>query len=225
MAEEKEAQTTSEKLGGFIGKNKKIFIAVLIVLICALAGYIVASTLINKATVKDLQAIDEITYTLTKDSSSIDEAEIELRRQTALEQASAYVSKGGIAGARANMLCADLTYQQKKFAESADYWKACASKAKKTYLAPIAYFNLGVCCEELGNLDDAAANYKLAADNVSFVIRTHAMFSYARVIETKGDFELASKAYSELCDNFPDSEWADLAKSRLIALKVAGKIE
>ena len=225
MTEEREAQTASEKLGAFIGRNKKCFITLLVVLICALAGYIVASTIINKATVKNLQAIDEITYTLTKDSSSIDEAEIELRRQTALEQASAYVTKGGIAGARANMLCADLTYQQKKYAESADYWKACASKAKKTYIAPIAYFNLGVCYEELGKLDDAAANYKIAADNVSFVIRTHAMFSYARVIETKGDYELASKAYSELCDNFPDSEWADLAKSRLIALKIAGKIE
>lgn len=225
MTEEKEEQTVSGKIGSFIEKNKKIFITVLVVVFCAVIGFVIYNTVANKAVLKNLQAIDEITYTLTSGSSSLEESEIELRRQNAIEQAAAYTSKGGIAGARANMLCAELTYEQKKYEDSAAYWKACAAKAKKSYIAPIAYFNLGVCYEELGKLDDAAANYKLAADNTDFMLRPHAMFSYSRLVEAKGDFELASKAYNELLDAYPDNEWAKLAKSRLIALKNDGKIE
>ena len=56
-------------------------------------------------------------------------------------------------------------------------------------------------------------------------MREHAMFSYARVMETKGDYTEASAVYTELNDKYSDSEWANLAKSRLIALKNNGKIQ
>lgn len=225
MTDEREEMTASKKLGAFIDKNKKVFISVFVIAVCVLIGFIVYSSLANKAVVKNLQALDEITYTLTSGSSALEESEIELRRQNAIEQAGAYTSKGGIVGARANMLCADLTYQQKKYEDSAAYWKACAAKAKKSYLAPIANFNLAVCEEELNKMDDAAEHYKLAADNLEFILRPHAMFSYARVVETQGNYELAAAAYNELIDAYADNEWAKLAKSRLIVLKNMGKIE
>lgn len=225
MTEEREEQTASKKLGSFIEKNRKVIIAIFAVVLCALIAFIVYSTVTSKSVIKNLTAIDEITHTLTSGSSSLEESEVELRRQNAIEQAASYTSKGGIVGARANMLCAELTFQQKKYEDSAAYWKACAAKAKKTYIAPIAYFNLGVCNEELGKLDDAAENYKIASDNVDFVLRPHAMFSYARVIDLKGDYKLAADSYNELVNAYADNSWAKLAKSRLIALKNDGKIE
>ena len=161
---------------------------------------------------------------MTNKSSDITEAEIATRLSTAFDKASAYTGKSGIVGARANMLCAEITYQQKKFAESADFWKATAEKAKKSYLAPLAYFNVAACYEEIGKADEAAENYKLAADNNDFVMRTHAMFNYGRLLEEKGDYAAAAAAYNELNDAFPGDTWADLAKSRLIALKKDGKI-
>ena len=220
-----EEQTASTKLAGFIEKRKVAFITILIVLVCLLAGYIIASVVIRKAKNRDLQALDEITNTLTSNSSSLEDSEIELRRQTAIEQIAAYTMKGGIVGARANMLTADLTFQQKKYEESSVYWKNAAAKAKKTYLAPIAYFNLAVCYEELNNLDAAAENYKLAADDADFVLKTHAKFSYGRVLETQEKFEEAAAAYKDLTDNYSDSEWANLAKTRVIALQNEGKID
>lgn len=225
MTELKEPETASEKLAAFIEKSKKVLIPVLIVLVCILAGYIIASVMLNNSKAKDLQALDEITFALTTKSSSLEESEIELRRQNAIEQAAVYTMKGGIVGARANMLCGDLTFQQKKYSESADYWKNAAAKAEKTYIAPIAYYNLAVCYEESGNADDAAANYKLAADNVDFLLRTHAMFSYARVLDTQSKYEEAGAAYKEIIDNFPSTEWANLAKTRVIVLQNEGKIE
>ena len=220
-----EEQTASKKLAGFIEKRKVVFITLLIAFVCALACYIIAASVMDKNKEKGLQALDEITYEMTDKSSDLSDDEITARLNTGFEKASAYAKKGGIVGARANMLCADITYQQKKYAESAEYWKAAAGKAKKTYLAPLCYFNLAACCEETGNIDDAATYYKLAADDNSFVVKTHAKFSYGRVLEAKGDYAGAAAAYTELNDNFSDDSWANLAKSRLIALKKDGKIE
>lgn len=219
-----EEMTASKKLAGFIEKNKKAFIAVLVLLVCCLIGYIVFASVAESGKEKGLQALDEITFEMTDKSSGLSEDEIASRLSTAFEKASAYTNKGGIVGARANMLCAEITFQQKKFAESADFWKATAEKGKKTYLAPLAYFNVAVCCEETGKTDEAAENYKLAADNEAFVMRAHAMFNYGRLLETKGDYAAAVEEYNKLNDNFPDDAWADLAKSRLIALKKDGKI-
>ena len=46
-----EEMTASKKLAGFIEKNKKAFIAILIVLVCCLIGYIVFASVAksNKA--------------------------------------------------------------------------------------------------------------------------------------------------------------------------------
>lgn len=220
-----EEETAGKKLAGFIEKRKVGFIICLIVIICLLAGYVIFASVANSNKVKGLQAIDEITFEMTDKSSGLSDSEIEARLNTAFEKASAYTKKGGIVGARANMLCADITYQQKKYAESADFWKAAAEKSKKSYIAPLCYFNLASCYEETGNKDDAATYYKMAADDKNFVVRAHALFSYGRVLESKGNYADAAAAYTELTDNFSDDAWANLAKSRMIALKKDGKIE
>lgn len=219
-----EEQTASGKLAGFIEKKKTVFITILVVIICLLIGYVIFASVSDKNKAKGLQAIDEITFEMTDKSSGLSDEEISARLSTALDKAAAYTSKGGIVGARANMLCADITYQQKKYAESAEFWKAAAEKSKKSYIAPLCYYNLASCYEEAGKNDDAATYYKLAADNNSFVMRTHAMFSYGRLLEAKGDYATAASAYTELNDNFSDDSWANLAKSRLLALKKDGKI-
>ena len=220
-----EEMTASKKLAGFIEKNKKAFIAILIVLVCCLIGYIVCASVAKSNKAKNLQALDEISYELTSKSSELEDAEIEARIATALEKATPLTKKGGIVGTRANMFCAELAFRQEKYEDAANYWKDAAAKAKKSYLAPISYFNLATCYENLGNVDAALENYKLAADNNDFVMKPHAMFSYGRILETKGDYATAAAAYTELNDNFPSDSWAKLAKSRLISLKNEGKIE
>ena len=220
-----EEQTASTKLAGVIERNKKTFIAIFAVIICLLIGYIVFAAISNNAKNKALQALDEISSEMTVKSSSLEDSEIEARLSTALEKAAPYTKKGGIVGARADLFCADITFRQEKYNEAAEYWKDAAAKAKNTYIAPLAYFNLAVCYENLGNNDLAVENYKLAADNEEFVLRAHAMFSYARVLEAKGDYTAAAAAYTDLNDKFPSDSWANLGKTRLISLKNEGKIQ
>lgn len=225
MADKAENQTSSLKLNSFLEKKKKGLLGLLIALIVCLAAYIVISAVNNNIKEKNLAEIEEISYTLTHDSASLDESELNARRIDAIDNLAVYAKKGGIVGARANYLCAELTYQQKKYEDAATYYEATAKKAGKTYLAPVAYYNLGVCYEQLNKLEDAAENYKLAADSKSFALVPHAKFSYARVIEASGNKAEAITAYTELYDAYPNDNWGKLAKTRLIALKAQNKAE
>ena len=225
MADKAENQTSSSKLNSFLEKKKKGLLGLLIALIVCLAAYIVISAVNNNIKEKNLAEIEEISYTLTHDSASLDESELNARRIDAIDNLAVYAKKGGIVGARANYLCAELTYQQKKYEDAATYYEATAKKAAKTYLAPVAYYNLGVCYEQLNKLEDAAANYKLAADSKLFALVPHAKFSYARVIEASGNKAEAITAYTELYDAYPNDNWGKLAKTRLIALKAQNKAE
>lgn len=219
-----EEQTASTKLAGVIERNKKGIIAGLAVIVVLLIGYIVFAAVSNSVKIKALQALDEISHEMTVKSNALEDSEMDERLATALEKALPYTKKSGIVGARANLFCADITFKQEKYQDSASYWSAAAEKAKKTYIAPIAYFNLAVCYENLGNNDLAADNYKIAADDEDFVMRAHALFSYGRIMEAKGDYTAAAAAYTDLNDKFPAESWSNLGKTRLISLKNEGKI-
>ena len=225
MTEREKSQTSSGKLNTYLEKNKHVLVIGLVAAIVLLVGFIVVSNVISKGTVKNLTAIDEISYTLTNESASLEDAELDARRSAALESLAAYTSKGGIVGARANLLCAELVYQQTKYEEAVTYWKAAASKAPKSYLAPLALYNAATCYEELNNLEEAAANYKASADNKDFAMKAHAAFSYGRVLEAQGLYNDAAAAYTKLNDELPDDTWAKLAKTRILTLKSEGKIE
>lgn len=216
---EKETVTAGKKLNDFMEKNRAVFITILVVIICFLIGFISTTAIINSSKSKDIAKIEEISYTLTKGSTSIEEAELNTRCDTALSELAAFTKKGGIVGARANMLCADITYDQEKYAESVEYWKATAEKAKKSYIAPLAYFNMGVCNEELNNIEAACENYKTAAQYKDFVLKAHAKFSYGRTLESLGKKDEAITVYTELIDSTPEDSFAKLAKTRVIALQ------
>jgi len=225
MAENTEKQTASSKLNNLIESKKKIFITILVILLCAIIAYVVCAIVINNTKVKNLTSLDDISYTLTESSASLEESELTARRIDALEKLEAFTSKGGIVGARANMLKAELLYQQKNYSEAAEAWKLTIEKSAKTYIEPIAYYNYAVCNEEMGQNDAAIENYKKAADNNDFALKTHASFSYARCLEAAGKYAEAYTAYSDLYGTNPDDSWAKLAKTRMIALEIEGKTE
>lgn len=227
MAEkkEKEVKTASSKLNTVLEKNRKLVISCFVAVIAAVAAFIIVEIAASKAKDKNLAAIEALTYELVNDSSSLEEAELTARRDSTLEKVEKYTKKGGVAGVRANMLAAELAYQKKDYEAALAYWDAAAAKGKKSYTAPLANYNKAVCYEQLGKLDEAADAYKAAVDVEDFVLRTHAMFSYGRILETKGQYAEAVKVYQELNDKNPSDTWANLAKTRIIDLKVEGKAE
>lgn len=220
-----ENETSSTKVNGFIEKNKKLLIFVLCAIIVCLIAFIIYTNVAASSKQKALSAIDEISYTLTNESASLEKSELDARRYDAKELLQAYVNKGGIVGTRANFLCAEIAYQEGKYEDAINYYKATAEKGKKTYIAPVANYNLASCYEKTGDLVQAAVNYKLAAENKDFALAPHAKFSYARVVEAQKNFVEAKIAYTELYETYPNDNWGKLAKTRLIALGDEGKAE
>lgn len=225
MAENEVKTTASSKAANFLETNKKGLVTVLVAAVVILAAYAIFVSVSAGSNAKNLQKIDEISYALTNGSASLGDDELAGRRTKALEDLSSFVKKGGVTGVRANLLAADVAYQAGNKEDAIAYWKAAAKAGKKAYTTPIAYFNIASTYEDLDKLDEAAANYKIAADNKDFVMRAHAAFNYGRVLEYQEKYSEAAEAYTKLNDELPDDTFAKLAKTRLIQLNLEGKAE
>ena len=125
----------------------------------------------------------------------------------------------------AAQVAAEIAFLQKDYESAINYWDATFAKGKKVYTAPLALYNKAVCLEQLGKTEEAAKLYKDAADYEGFVLASHALFNYARVLETLGNYTEAVAAYKEVSDKYPSDKWANLAKTRVIALQVENKAE
>lgn len=247
MAEKVQKESFADRLNASLAKSSKAIGAVFVAIMVVLVAVIVISNVKARATRNGIEQIEAITSSLTKESEIpaeddnaelteeekvAKEAETEAkkaeekvaRQTTALEQLSSLSSKSGIVGVRANMLIADIKFDQKKYDEARDAYVK-AAEGKKAYTAALNYFNAGVCSEELGDNDSALKYYKSASEDSDFVLVDHVLFSLGRVYEAKSDFENAKSTYKKLNDLHPTTSWGQLAKSRLIALKADGKIQ
>lgn len=247
MSEKIQKESFADKLNASLAKSSKAILAVVVAIVVILLAVIVVSNVKASSAKKGLEQIETITYALTKEAEipsedentelseeekAAKEAETEAkksedklaRQTTALEQLSSLSSKSGIVGVRANMLIADIKFDQKKYGEARDAYVKAAN-GEKAYTRALNNFNAGVCSEELGDNDSAEKYYKAASDDSDFVLIDHALFSLGRVYEAKSDFENAKSTYEKLNDLHPTTSWGQLAKSRLIALKADGKIQ
>lgn len=224
LEKRQEQKTASDKISEFVSARGKPLLAFVIVAVLAIVIFTVTTTVTAKTKEKNLAALDTITHELTDGTAYLSEDEIEVKRVAAMEQLSKYVSSGGITGVRANMLAAEIEFSRKKYSEALGYWNTAVSKGSTSYTAALAYFNMAVCNEELGDLDAAVKNYEKASTASEFPFSSHAKFSVGRIKETNGDFSGANDAYQSIVDASPDDTWANLARSRQIALRTEGKI-
>ena len=86
MAEKEEKQTSSKRLNGFLEKNRKLLIVVLIAIVVCLIGFIVAVSVSANQKEKNLSRIDEISFTMTDASQSLEEGELTARKTDALDK-------------------------------------------------------------------------------------------------------------------------------------------
>ena len=226
MIEKKfEKATASERLSQFMLRHRMQIIILTAAVVTGIIVYGISAAVVSSSTAKGLSFVDTVEYDFTKDSDALSGSEIETRRSDAMTKLAPYLSKGGIVGVRANMLAADIAYARKDYAAAKSYWTAIAAKGAKSYTAPLAYYNMAVCDENIGNLADAAASYGKAADVKDFQLASHARFSEARTYESLGDYKKASESYAKLSAGALGDAWTNLAETRLIALKAEGKIE
>jgi tetratricopeptide (TPR) repeat protein len=217
---QKEPQTAAEHIEAFLIKYRIILLSVIGALFFAalVSGIVFAVT--SSIHKKGLEALDNITTTLTASSEEYEQAAID-----ALARLETLVTSGGIVGARANMLAAEIHFKDKNWTDARNAWLKAADLRKSSYLAPLALYNAAVCSEELGEPDAALQYFEKAAAARDFALKGHALFNAGRIKDAQGDYEGAAKSYTELTDTYADDSWANLAMSRLIALRAEGKIQ
>ncbi|MCR4734932.1 MAG: tetratricopeptide repeat protein [Treponema sp.] len=225
MSEKEEIKGTGKKVNEFLEKNRKVLLICCITFVVVLAAFLIFEGVKTYSTNKGLSALDSIFYQMTQGSAELEESELDAKRNEFIESLKPYTNKSGIVGVRANLICAELSYQKKDYANAITYWNLAERKGKKYYTAPISSFNKAVCYEQLGDLDNALAAYKLAAENEDYILKNHAKFSYGRILETQGKFAEAAEVYTKLNDDYPDDKWALLAKTRLLTLGLENKIQ
>ena len=225
MTTKKINESTSKKLEDFIFKNRKTILCVVCVVVVAAAALCVVVGVRDSQNKKGLAAIDQIEFAYTAKAENLSETDIAARQNKVLDDVAAYVTKGGIVGVRANMLAAEACSIKKDYASAYNYYSAAASLGKEFYTKPYCEFNAAVSAEEMGNADDALNLYKSAFETPDFLLAPHAGFSYARLLDSKGDMKAAQEAYQKVIDLYPQDSWADLSQSRLIDLGSKGAIE
>ena len=225
-AAEKKNLSGEQKLGEFLSKNLKVLVGVLCAVVAVIVAYVIFFYVSTSLVRKGLDKVEVIEYSFTKDASSIDDSELASRQETALKNLTPYLNKGGIVGARANMLAADIYGQKKDWQASKDAWLKAASKRKGTYIESLCNFNAAAAYEELGQSQEALELYEKVSADKNFVDRSRAYFNAGRLKEAAGDFEGAKVFYQAIGElgNANDS-WNDLAKTRLIDLENKGKIK
>ncbi|MBQ8014111.1 MAG: tetratricopeptide repeat protein [Treponema sp.] len=225
MAEKTENETLATSLNKALEKSTGLVFAVAAIIVVVIVAMAVIATVKSKSTENGIEQIDSISYALTNEASELSADDIAARQSKALESLSELSEKSGVVGLRANMLIAEIKFAQKNYEEARSAWLKAVSAKSKAYTASLCYYNAAVCSEELDDTENAIAYYKSASDDADFLLIDHALFSLARVNESAQKFEDAKAAYDKLVELHATSSWAQLAKSRLIALKAAGKIQ
>ena len=219
MENTNEEKNFSDVLGGFFSRTKKFWIVFLILLVIAAIGTGVFTTLSAKAKMNGANFLDSAVYNLMKANSTLEGDELVAAEEKFLSEVKSFADSNGKNGntVRAYMMVAETYFKKGDWQNSLDAWVKAGDIAK-SYLAGISYYNAAVCYEQLADVTNAEKYYSLALKNDSFELKPPALFSLARLLETQGKTEQAVVEYKNILNTYSDSEWADLANSRLILI-------
>lgn len=223
-SDEKEKQTFSDLLTLFIVKFKFVFLGIFVVGLIAIIAYGVISSSKEKAVKAGLAEIDAVTteYAELKIAETTDTA----KEDALLARAQAIADKNNpaVVKVRAQMVIAEIQFDRKNFEAARTAWLAAAEADKKSYTYGLCNYQCGICSEELGDLDNAVAYLKTAAESDGFAVVPRVLFNIGRIEETRGNFDKAVESYKKLVTDYPSDQWASLAKSRIITLDLDGKV-
>ena len=214
-----EKASVGEKIAGYVDSRKKILLCCVIIVVVAIAAFALVTGITASASKKGLSAVDTISYTLTDNSSELNDEELAQRKETALAALQVYNKKGGVVGVRANMLSADIYYSNKDYEKAAESYVQAAIKCKKAYTSPIVYFNAAASYENAGNKEKACEYYEKASNDKDFLLASRSAFELGRVKLALEDKDGAIEAFKKVYDKDPDSSWGKLAKTELLKLE------
>lgn len=221
--EKTEKIALKSKLSLAIQKNSKILLGALSIIVLVVIGLLIFNSQQLKNLENYTQQIEVIQddyaglSILTDENEKIEsEKEILINLDTLIES-----SPKNYALQRALFIRANIYYNNKDWDKSIKDFKLIASDFSNSYLSPISLINAASAFEESNRIDEAIETYQSVILNYSTISPEipNIYFSIGRLYEQKEDTKSALVEYNNLVDTFPDSNWTNLARSRIIYLE------
>jgi len=221
-----EKKTFSEKLADFIGANRILIISIGVAVVLAIAAvgiYTAVSGNIASASGRAMDLADQKIQQWSQETDEQKKADAEKSLITDLDSIAKKWPRT-LAAQRALLRKGAILSQKKDYAEAEKVALDAFSRDKKSYAAPVALELAAVSAEEAGNIDAAITHYTaLTKDYLKDnPIASSALFNLGRLQESKKDYKAALATYNQLISSFGDSDWAVLAKNKVIYLKAQG---
>jgi TolA-binding protein len=228
MANMMDTEKTGKLVGtfsSFLGTNKKLLSIVGIVLLLGLVGLWIGLSVADSNADKRQLLIDGLqenysTWVALADKTT---AEAKASAETLVSGLQALASKGGsrYPELKAGYLLAMVNYTNGDYAKALDGFLKVAANGKDSYFGPLSLTNAAVASEQLGDKAKALEYYQRVYDTYGKETpeAPKALFNVARLQEANNNVALAKAVLQQLADEFPSSEYAKLAKSRLVVLQ------
>ncbi len=221
-----EEKTAAEKLSDFIAKNRIVFLSIIIALVVVLAGVGIYTFASSNYAEKSARAMEEAGSRIAgwnQESDETKKTELEGQILADLDEIAKKWPKS-FAAQQALYTAASLQGFKKDWAKAETYAVSAAERKPESYLAPLALELAAIAAEEQGNRDAAIGYYeklvsKYKEDTPNLA---HAHFSIGRLKEAAQDYSAALEHYNTLLSDFSGSDWALLAKNRVVYLKTQG---
>jgi len=215
-------------LAGFIHRFRFVIWGILVSAIVALAGYFVVAEVTQRQSAEATRRVEQAQKVYDSWLAETDAAKKETLQKDLLGQLDGLASRPGklYGTQRALFLRANVRFEFGSWDEAAADYRELARRFPKSYLAPVALFSAATCLEEKSDREGATALYTdIVTRWKETAVAPRALFALGRLAEAAGTWDEARSRYEQLDAEWTSSVWTQLAKNRLIALKVAGKIQ
>ncbi len=225
---DKEVQlTASEKMtqsvDSWLGRHIKLIASIVIAVVAVIVIAAIVTVVVNNNQSKRYEKLDAVTASYAEFSAMDGDAEGYAEAKNNVIAGAEELAKNpkNYPGAKANLILADMAYDDGDYNKAIELYSLVASSQTKTFLREVALMSLAASYEENG---DKAAALKVYNDffdeyDTESFYSSRALFNAARLTE-ETDKALAISIYEQLIAYFEsyNSEYAKLAKSRVAQL-------
>jgi len=220
---EKKGNNSTEKIINFIQKNRKgifIFGGLLLTLVVGLFAFLFVSDYLNKKAITESEILavrfDELRWNL-EDENYSDEVNSLFADLEKFAK-----SNRGLASSRVYSFIARIHSGRGEWALCEEAWLKAAQTGNKTYMAPIALFNVAAAAEEQGKIEEAIEYLQKSINHpFEFPAAPRAQFNIGRLYQQLGNKQAAIEAYRSVIIDWQNLPvWQHLARSAIIALEI-----
>ena len=223
----KETNDSGDKINDFIRKNRKGIFIILGALCIMFAGIIVYITWLDAYRKNSIAEVEELSSRFNDLSFSINDENYKDEVDALLADLEAFADKNReLAAGRAYSYIARIYSGREEWSLCEEAWIKAANAGTKTYLGPIALFNVAVAAEEQGKIEQAIEYLQKSIDHpFEFPAAPRAQFNMGRLYEKNGDNQAAIEAYRAVLINWPEIPvWQHFARNAIIAIEVQDTI-